>query len=200
MKALVPSREFSPAWSAIEDIICDSLPSCVKIVLSESGYDSLLSINSINESIMFEVENFVNENRNITATLDCCFSHTYKNLEQFRFLPAHRLLILRLPFYVNKMFGPDRVANTKGITQQNPFIGTCGRKGATEYSFLMTKLIESAEENAGVAKNRYRYDEILQLFSIYIFLCSGRDCYEVLSSNLPIPSKHTVCKFRAKYL
>lgn len=92
VKAIVPRRKFSSAWSAIEDVICDSLPSCVKTILSESGYDSLLSINLMNESIMSEVEHFVNENRDITAKLDCCFGHTYKNLQDFRFLPAHRLL------------------------------------------------------------------------------------------------------------
>lgn len=136
MKAVVPRRKFSPAWSEIEDVIRESLPSCVKIMLSESGYDSLLSINSINESIMFELEHFVNKNRDIIAKLDCCFAQTYKSLGIFRFLPAHRLLILRLPFYVNKIFGPNRAAST----QQHKIIGTGARKDTSDYSFLLSLL------------------------------------------------------------
>lgn len=193
-------KNFSSAWAEIEDVICESLPSCVKIMLSESGYDSLLGINLLNESSMFEVEDFVNANRDITLKLECCFADSYKNLKKFRFLPAHRLLILRLPHYVNEIFGPNIAASAKINRQQHEIIDEGHRKDANGYSFLLKKLIESTEKNAVAAKNRYRYDETIHLFSTYIFLCSGRSCYEVLSSNLPIPSKHTVCKFHIVFL
>lgn len=143
---------------------------------------------------MYEMENYVNGNRNITSNLECCFAQMYKTIEKFRFLPAHRLIILRLPYYVNKIFASNEIANAKRSTQHHTIIDTVVQKDAMEYSFLLKKLIESAEKNAGATKNRYRYDEILHQFAIYIFLCSGRSCYEILSSNLPIPSKSTVCK------
>lgn len=200
MKVVFPRKKFSSAWSEIEGVICELLPSCIKTILSESGYDSLLSINTINETALFEVEHFVNDNRNITTKLECCFADTYKNLEKFRFLPAHRLLVLRLPYYVYSIFGLNRLSQPERSIQQREIIGIARGKDASEYSFLMNKLIESAEENAGVSKNRYRYDEILHLFSMYIFLCSGRSCYEILSSNLPIPSKYSVCKCHAVFL
>lgn len=145
---------------------------------------------------MFGMEDFVDKNRNIIAELDCCYAHTYKSLAVFRFLPAHRLLILRLPFYVNKIFGTHQATNT----QQHQIISTAARNDTSDYSFLLNRLIESAEDTAGAPKNRYRYSETLRLFSTYIFLCSGRSCYEILSSNLPIPSKHTVCKYQTTYL
>lgn len=154
----------------------------------------------MNESIMFEVENFVNANRDITANLDCCFGHTHKNLEEFRFLPAHRLLVLRLPLYVHKIFGPDQAANTKEIIQQNSIIGSGARKDTSEYSFLMAKLIESAEENAVAPKNRFRYDEILQLFSTYIFLCSGRSCYEILAAIYQYPQSTQCVSLQSTFL
>lgn len=136
-------------------------------MLSESGYDSLLSINLLNESMMFEVEGFVNTNRDITSKLECCFADSYRNLKKFRFLPAHRLYILRLPHYVNEIFGPNRAANAKN-RQQHKNIEAGSREDANGYSFLLKKLIESAENNAGAAKNRYRYDETIHLFSTSI--------------------------------
>lgn len=187
---------FSASWTEIENIISHSLPSCVKTILSATGYDSLLSINLINEIQMFEVEQFVNENRNITAKLECCFADTYRNLRKFRFLPGHRLLILQLPSYVNVIFERNQAAKSTDENQQHAImIATSGQRDTSRYSFLLKMLIDSADENAGVAKNRYRYDDFLQLFSSYIFLSSGRSCYETLSKNLPIPSKYTICKW-----
>lgn len=177
-------------WAEIECTTHDTLPPCVKIILTECGFSSLLSINQINESKLVEIEEFVNENQDIVEKLDCCYADTYKSLGKFRFLPAHRLIILHLPFYVAAIFETNRTVAVKYSLEPV-------RNGTTEYSFFLKKLIESAEKNTGIPKNRYRYDKVLQLFSTYIFLSCGRSCYETLSSNLPIPSKHTVCKFHS---
>lgn len=125
--------------------------------------------------------------------LDCCYAVTYKSLRKFRFLPAHRLIIFHLPSYATAILEANR---TVDVNHSHEHLSTSRSiRDGTEYSFFLRKLIESAEKNAGTTKNRFRYDEILQLFSTYIFLSCGRSCYETLSSNLPIPSKHTVCKF-----
>lgn len=118
---------------------------------------------------MFEVEQFVNENRNITAKLECCFADRYRNLRKFRFLPGHRLLILQFPYHVNVIFERNQAVKTTNENLQHAImIGTIEQRGTSEYSFLLKMLIDSADENAGVAKNRYRYDECLQPFSCYM--------------------------------
>lgn len=185
----------SASWSEIEKVICNPLPICIKTILSACSYDSLLGISQLNESTLDEVEQFVDKNRHITAELGCCNADTYRNLVKFRFLPAHRILILRLPGYINDIFERKRTASNNEWTQQQAImIDTSDRGSTSEYSALFRMLVQSAEENAGLSKYRYRYDEILQLVSTYIFLSSGRSSYEFLSNNLPIPSKHTICK------
>lgn len=186
---------FSASWSEIENVICNPLPSCIKTILSACGYDSLLGVNQLNYNTLDEVEQFVDKNRHITAKLGCCNADTYRNLEKFRFLPGHRILILRLPGYINDIFERKWTANDNEWTQQQTIlIDKSGGGSNSEYSALLKMLIQSAEENTGVSKYRYRYDEILQLVSTYIFLSSGRSSYEFLSNNLPIPSKHTICE------
>lgn len=181
-------------WAEIECITHDTIPPCVKTILTECDFTSLLSISQINGSKIVEIENFVNENGGIMEKLECCYADTYKSLGKFRFLPAHRLIILHLPSCATAIFEANRTVAVK-YSHEHLSISRSIRNDTTEYSFFLRKLIESAEENAGTPKNRYRYDQTLQLFSTHIFLSCGRSCYETLSSNLPIPSKHTVCKF-----
>lgn len=178
-------------WAEIELVMRDTIPPCVKIILTGCGFSTLLSIDKIDDSKMIEIETFVNENRDIVEKLECCYADVYKSLHTFRFLPAHRLIILRLPIYIAAIFEANRAVAVKYNQQHSGTI----KSTDTKYSFFLKKLIESAEENAGMPKNRYRYDKALQLFSIYIFLSCGRSCYEMLSSNLSIPSKHSVCEF-----
>lgn len=185
-------------WHEIECTTHDTLPPCVKKILTECGLTSLLSINQINESRITEIENFVNENQGIIEKLDCCHAGTYKSLKKFRFLPAHRLIILHLPSCGTAIFEADRAVTVNySHDHLNASRSIRNVNDTTEYSLFLRMLLESAKENAGIPKNRFRYDNILQwiLFSTYIFLSCGRSCYETLSSNLPIPSKHTVCKF-----
>lgn len=173
---------FIKVWAEIECTIHVMLPHCVKTLLTECGFSSLLSISQINDSKIVEIEDFVDKNRDIVEKLECCYAETYKSLRKFRFLPAHRLLILHIAVKYN-----HEPSSTSSSARSDP----------TGYSFFLQKLIESAEENSGIPKNRYRYDKDLQLFSTYIFLSCGRSCYETLSSNLSIPPKTTVCKFQS---
>lgn len=59
-------------------------------------------------------------------------------------------------------------------------------------TFIMQELLKTAAQNANVAPARYRYSEVVQWFSTYIFLVGGRSAYEFLASNLPLPSVSTV--------
>lgn len=178
-------------WQEVEYKTRAKLPPCVKMILTECGLTSLLSINQINESKMVEIENFVDENQGIIEKLECCYADTYKSLKKFRFLPAHRLIIFHLS---SCTFEADRTVPLN-YSHEHSDASRSIRNDTTEYSLLLRMLLDSAKENAGIPKTRFRYDKILQLFSTYIFLSCGRSWYETLSSNLPIPSKHTVCKF-----
>lgn len=183
-------------WDEIEDIIRESLPKCIIKILSACGYDSMLGISGIDESAVTEVEQYVNNNRNIIRELECCFANTYKRLEKFRFLPGHRILILHLSNRINSTFERKQSGNSNNfvVNKQTASKNDSSDRETEKYSFLLNLLIDSAKQNSGVAKNRYRYDEVVQLFSTYVFLSSGRSCYELLSSNLSIPSKYTICE------
>lgn len=59
---------------------------------------------------------------------------------------------------------------------------------------ILNKLIKTAEFNELKDKNHATYSDEIRYFATYIFLLCGRSCYEMLRSNLPIPSVKTICK------
>lgn len=61
-------------------------------------------------------------------------------------------------------------------------------------TLIMKELLKTATQNANVPPTRHRYSEIIQWFSTYIYLLSGRAAYEFLSCNLPLPSVPTICE------
>ena len=62
------------------------------------------------------------------------------------------------------------------------------------FSVILKELILTAIHNGNLSKNNAEYSDIIRYFSTYIYLIGGRSCYEVLSQNLPLPSRSTICK------
>lgn len=62
------------------------------------------------------------------------------------------------------------------------------------FSGLLKELIETALYNFDQTPTRYRYSQKIKYFSMYIYMFSGRFCYETISNNLPFPKADTVCK------
>lgn len=167
-------------WKKIEIIIGESLPTCVKSILSVSGYDTFASIKNISVKSILEIQQHISlHSRQTIAELNCCHCEFYQSQEQFEFLPGHKDLILALPsFNFN-----DPQMSTSVHTQENKF------------SFIMQNMIDTAKEAVNKLKI-YKYSDIIKYFATFVFLLCGRSCYEFLNSNLPLPSTKTVCKYK----
>lgn len=80
-----------------------NIPNCVKVILSNSGYDdNSFGISNIDDRAIFEIEDFTNDgdNQNIRKMVDeinCCYAQVYRESvreRKFKFLPGHRSLHL----------------------------------------------------------------------------------------------------------
>lgn len=141
----------------------------------------------MNETRLLEMENFIEcrlrENIN---KLQCCFSDFYRENRPFKFLPGHRLQIQVLSEKLR-----EYRSNNVQISGQNPDL--------EEYSVFLKELIASFKYNFGKIPTQHRYSEIIKYVSTYIFMLGGKKCYEILSSNLPIPKTPSISKFPHSY-
>lgn len=165
----------------------EEFPECVEKILFVCGYDTIASLRNVNINSILEIERQTRLYfRGTIHRLTCCHSEFYKEQNKFEFLPGHRELILEMPEYV-KLY----LVKTK--TQETPT-----QNGA--FSTVLNALIETAQQNSNRDKNHAQYDDVIRFFSTYIFISSGRSCYEVLNDNLPMPSTKTVCELKEKYI
>lgn len=72
-------------------------------LLIEAGVDKVLSLRSINEETILQIEQFLTANKQIVNKLNCCYSEWYKQQECFQFLPGHRTIILAIPNQIKEM-------------------------------------------------------------------------------------------------
>lgn len=103
----------------------------------------------------------------------------------FKFLPGHRNLIMNVAKCVHEEISSkeSKPENTMEhlLNQMEPPI-----------SNVLKEFIQTALVNDGKSANLNRYSDIMQSFSTYIYLLCGRQCYEVLCNNLPMPAASTV--------
>lgn len=173
-------------WKTIEKFIGEQVPDCIKKFLCSCGYDTSMSIQSISQDSIAFIENHINSyGRQVIQQLDCCHSEFYKKQDTFYLLPGHRDLLIGLAKFlaksdINAM--SDHVVNIH-LELERP-----------AFSRIMKELIKTALVNEHNGKNNSKYTDIIRNFATYIFLLSGRSCYQVLYENLPLPSVETVCK------
>lgn len=74
-------------WQKLESVIGETVPDCLKKVLTVCGYDTFSSLMGIqNESILC-IEKIVNDHFRATiANFDCCHAEFYKKSAEFKFL------------------------------------------------------------------------------------------------------------------
>lgn len=72
-------------------------------MLIACGYNTFLSLSSLDVDKLKIVEQYINRNKDLTANLNCCFSEEYTNKENFEFLPGHESVILRLPGLIEEI-------------------------------------------------------------------------------------------------
>lgn len=183
MKSVNSKMEFN--WSEIEAKIGEVLPLCVKKILCFCAYDSFNTLRELNAQKICEIEKCVVDcGEKLVSELDCCHSNTYKNLKSFKLLPGHRALLLDLP---NHIPTHSNASSSRNIDRENS-------ENHNSLSTMLVELIKSAEKNALKSKHHSEYSDIVRYFFTYIYLMSGRSCYDTLQRNLPIPSIKTICK------
>lgn len=169
-------------WSKVEKLTDDSIPICVRKILTRCGYDTIISIKNITVESVVQIENHINVYaRDLIQTLDCCHHEFYKGQDIFKFLPGHRDLILSLPKFAVQMLYPEKYLIQ--VIEQYP-----------GFSTILQELIKTAIQNGKLPTNKAQYSDIIRYFATYVFLLCGRSCYNVLYKNLPLPSLSTIRK------
>lgn len=167
-------------WFRIQNLIDEQFPDCIRIILSVCGYDTIASLKYINIDSVLEIQRQMNLYfRGTIQELNCCHSDYYKQQNEFELLPGHRDLILSIPKCI------ESANSNKQAYEENGSLST-----------VMKSMLKSALQNSERDKNHSQYDDIIRFFSTYVFLLSGRSCYEILNHNLPIPSTKTVCEYK----
>lgn len=161
----------------------EKIPGDIIHILKESGFDTNASLSSINEQSISEIEQYVSEERTILK------GTSYENCDRFKFKPGHKSLIMSIPHEL-KLLSETENSDNEHFLQNKPI-------DVSDFSFVLQNLITTAQNNAGKHPKGYRYGEIIRDFATYIYLLSGRACYESLSANLPIPQVNTICNCHA---
>lgn len=102
----------------------------------------------------------------------------------YKFLPGHRALLLGLPKKI------------EGFIEWRPQHKTAATDIliSPNISFIFKELVKTALANCNVEAKQRRYTDAIKHFGIYLFIMCGRQAYEVISSNLPLPQSNTVCE------
>lgn len=158
-------------------------------ILEASGYDTEISLSALNEANLLRVESFAQESlQHVIAELHCSHCEVYQKQSNFQFIPGHRTFILEIPTKLQ--------SNSKPVTLSMLCQKLIDRLSimptATD---LLNEFLKAVVINENTCKTRNRYSEVIQYFSIYIYMLCGRHCYEILSNNLPMPEAVTVREF-----
>lgn len=106
------SKQF---WLDFEKFVNGKIPACIKKILSETGFDTDICLESINSESIKEIENHVNKRKDILKET------VYENASSsacFEFLPGHKILLLSLPERI-KQFKQEK-ERKKGTTVKSP--------------------------------------------------------------------------------
>lgn len=159
-------------WKKVEQISGEKLPTCIKEILNACGYDTFGSLKCLSEQSVQDIEKHINiKSRATIEALKCCRSEYYKSLDEFKFIPGHKDLIIslsKLDFSTN---------------QEHDLLPE------SNISYFLNELVKTA---ATIGKKCSKYSDVIRWFGTYIFLQCGRSCYELLNQNLPLPSTRTI--------
>lgn len=167
-------EELEKIISAIETQNDDRIPRSVVYILGESGFTSKAALQKITPENIKSIEQYVNDN--FDSLIDGLSD--YKRVRPFKLKPGHCMIIESIPELLNR---------AKAVEESKT-------KSRNEFQFVMKWLIETAERNAGREPKGRRFDETVKLFAIYLYIMSGRACYDTLSANLPLPQATSIGK------
>lgn len=129
-------------------------------------------------------------------------TRSYRNKRKFNKTITNQS---RIPFYFNVL------SKMEIILKENEFLKTSlenlnkdinkesSSNSSDNSTEILKLLIKSSENNCRKDKSQgYRYDEVLKLFAVYMYMFSGRSGYETLQSNIALPSISSVTKYLKK--
>lgn len=162
--------------------------------MSGAGFEDENSFAGLKESYLNEVEKYVNKHlRSTIDSLTCCKSEAYKSQKDFEFLPGHRILIL---YYAKQMQLKQKASlESKIALASNNLAFLEQARKHPAFSFLLKEFVTNSITNFQKKASGHRFTETIQAFSTYIYMLCGRNCYEIICNNLPMPQPSTVCMY-----
>lgn len=144
----------------------------------QCGFDIPQYLEYIDEKNLDDLEKHVDQDRTIlgNSNLKCQHITIYVNQSKFKFLPLHRILILNW----------FRLTNSEQLEKDIVKIEH------PAFSSILRALIRTALSNYDKPPRNNRFSEIIFDFSIYLYIMAGRNCYETIAANLPIPKVGTI--------
>lgn len=174
----------STFWCNFQTFLNKNIPSCLIKLLVDSGYDNAFSVENLDLEHLIDMEKYIQDNMMDTIHgFNCCYSTNYQQQKLFRFLPAHRSLILGLKEKVKDFISSEMQPSIESASE------------IAKYSKIFGELIATAQKNIRVPPHGHRYSDVIKYFSIYVYMVSGRACYDMLSNNLPLPKSSTISKY-----
>lgn len=165
-------------WSKYEYRLRDHIPDCLIRLLKQGGYDNMFSIKLLNHELIDQLEVFANERSPGT---------------NFKILPGHRAALLALPKLVEQC---EKNIDESNAMSQNRIQSYEHTVVDNKFSFIFSKLIETAQNNINKAPNHRRYSDEIHSFAMYLYIMGGKAAYEVLSKNIPLPQTSTIREFK----
>lgn len=143
------------------------------------GFDSPDYLNYLKENNINELEEYINKDRKILdiSGLNCLHINTYLSQQTFKLLPFHRILVLN--------WSHTEPVNTSkdSFNIDNP-----------AFSPILKEMIRAALSNYNKLPTNNRFSDQLMNYSLYLYIMSGKACYEILCANLPMPKASTIRK------
>lgn len=138
--------KYKKIWTQFEEYIGSAVPNDIKVILNESGFDNLLSLVSLKEENIIQIENYLSNNKQIFQYLK-----EYKDTdstEVFRLKPGHRALIVGLPNRVEKYLQHVKDSKKDSKSQTNVRRKVQKDKTDDELKHELTKKVSTFLKNS----------------------------------------------------
>lgn len=97
------AKSLSKAINALEKFNKEKYPPCVKHLLVESGFNTLMALEKIGDAELAKIEEHINMRPELLNDLQCCYSNIYRSQNVFQFLPGHKSMILSMKNQIQQL-------------------------------------------------------------------------------------------------
>lgn len=154
----------------------------MKEILCKFGFESSISIESLDDTQLAEIENGVNHQLIQDLGSKCDHIKTYESQAKFHFLLGHKILLQKWIKTVIKFHSDFMSSQTF-------------KKNHAAFSPTLRSMIDAALVNYGRTSNARKFSKNLMDFAIYLYISAGKASYEILCANLPLPKGNTISKY-----